>query len=139
MIRVTNHRNEEQVTPDLTPLIDIIFIVMVFLLLTASVKLQSLEVELPQTDTQALQTTEADPITINLTAHAPYWALQGKSFDTWDAFRHALLHAVQKDPDKAVVIGADKSGSVEHMLKLLAFLQQQDIKATQLLMEEDKS
>lgn len=139
MIRATHSRDEEQLTPDLTPLIDIIFIVMVFLLLTASVKLQSLEVELPQTDTQVLQTTEADPVTINLTAHAPYWALQGKSYEAWDAFSHALLRAVQENPDKPVVIGADKSGSVEHMLKLLAFLQQQDIKATQLLMEEDKS
>lgn len=139
MIRATHSRDEEQLIPDLTPLIDIIFIVMVFLLLTASVKLQSLEVELPQTDTQVLQTTEADPVTINLTAHAPYWALQGKPFETWNAFSHALLRAVQENPDKPVVIGADKSGSVEHMLKLLAFLQQQDIKATQLLMEEDKS
>ncbi|MEJ2763724.1 biopolymer transporter ExbD [Photobacterium sp. MCCC 1A19761] len=140
MIRVaSNSRDEDQLTPDLTPLIDIIFIVMVFLLLTASVKLQSLEVELPQTDTRALQTTEADPVTINLMAHAPYWALQGKPFETWDAFSQALLNEVKTHPDKPVVIGADKSGSVEHMLKLLAFLQQQDIKATQLLMEEDKS
>ncbi|QSA20928.1 biopolymer transporter ExbD, partial [Vibrio furnissii] len=37
-------------TPDLTPLLDIIFIVMVFLMLTAAVKLDSLDVSLPTSD-----------------------------------------------------------------------------------------
>lgn len=140
MIRVDNSSSlDDDLKPDLTPLLDIIFIVMVFLLLTASVKLQSLEVELPQTETQTLQTTESDPVTVNLTAQAPYWALQGSPVANWDEFKQALLKEVKANPDKPVVIGADKSGSVENMLKLLAFLQQHEIKATQLLMEEDKS
>ncbi|MCQ1058477.1 ExbD/TolR family protein [Photobacterium sp. DNB23_23_1] len=130
---------DDDLKPDLTPLLDIIFIVMVFLLLTASVKLQSLEVELPQTETQALQETESDPITVNITSTEPYWALQGEEIDSWDAFKTALTQEVKANPDKPVVIGADKAGSVENMLKLLAFLQQNEIKATQLLMEEDKS
>ncbi|AJR08962.1 biopolymer transporter ExbD [Photobacterium gaetbulicola] len=129
---------DDDLKPDLTPLLDIIFIVMVFLLLTASVKLQSLDVELPQTDTQALQETQADPITVNITATEPYWALQGIQIDSWDAFKAALLKEVKASPHKPVVIGADRAGSVENMLKLLAFLQQNKIKATQLLMEEDK-
>ncbi|MCW8327750.1 biopolymer transporter ExbD [Photobacterium sp. SDRW27] len=140
MIRVTDDFNSgDDLKPDLTPLLDIIFIVMVFLLLTASVKLQSLEVELPQTETKTLQTTEADPITVNLTAEPPYWALQGNPIESWDELKQALLKEVKAGPDKPVVIGADKAGSVENMLKLLAFLQQHEIKATQLLMEEDKS
>ncbi|PSW21320.1 biopolymer transporter ExbD [Photobacterium sanctipauli] len=129
----------DELKPDLTPLLDIIFIVMVFLLLTASVKIQSLDVELPQTETQALQETESDPITVNITAESPYWALQGNEIEDWDAFKTELLKEVKANPDKPVVIGADKAGTVENMLKLLAFLQQNDIKATQLLMEEDKS
>lgn len=140
MIRVGNSSQfDDELKPDLTPLLDIIFIVMVFLLLTASVKLQSLEVELPQTETQTLQTTESDPVTVNLTAQAPYWALQGRPVESWDEFTQALLKEVKANPDKPIVIGADKAGSVENMLKLLAFLQQHEIKATQLLMEEDKS
>lgn len=140
MIRTNNASQfEDDLTPDLTPLLDIIFIVMVFLLLTASVKLESLEVELPQTETKVLQTTESDPVTINLTAKSPFWALQGKPVESWKAFQQALLKEIKTNPDKPVVIGADKAGSVENMLKLLAFLQQHDIKATQLLMEEDNS
>ncbi|EAS45091.1 biopolymer transporter ExbD [Photobacterium profundum] len=138
MISVSHtYRNDDELKPDLTPLLDIIFIVMVFLLLTASVKLKALDVELPKTETQILQTTEADPITINLIAKEPYWALQGQSFNTWDSFTVALLKQVKDGPTKPVVIGADKNASVEQMLKLLAFLQQHEIKATQLLMEDN--
>jgi len=140
MIRVNNSSQfEDELKPDLTPLLDIIFIVMVFLLLTASIKLQSLEVELPQTETKTLQTTESDPVTVNLTAQPPYWALQGNPIESWEEFKQVLLKEVKANPDKPIVIGADKAGSVENMLKLLAFLQQHEIKATQLLMEEDKS
>lgn len=50
MIKSSAKHNDFGLTPDLTPLLDIIFIVMVFLLLTASVRLESLEVALPTTD-----------------------------------------------------------------------------------------
>ncbi|MGD6735958.1 ExbD/TolR family protein [Photobacterium leiognathi subsp. mandapamensis] len=129
----------DDMAPDLTPLLDIIFIVMVFLLLTATVKIKSLDVDLPQTATKTLQTTQADPITINLVANAPHWALQGENVNDWDSFKQSLLQEVKASPNKPVVIGADKTASVEQMLKLLAFLQENNIKATQLLMEESSS
>lgn len=139
MISINNHQqNTDELNPDLTPLLDIIFIVMVFLLLTATVKIKALDVELPQTATQILQTTKADPITINLVAAEPYWALDGQSVDNWDNFSQQLLAAVKAQANKPVVIGADKKASVEQMLKLLAFLQKNDIKATQLLMEDQQ-
>lgn len=131
-----NHQETDELNPDLTPLLDIIFIVMVFLLLTATVKIKALNIELPQTSTKILQTTKADPIVINIIATQPYWALQGQSINNWDNFEQQLLEEVKKHPDKPVVIGADKKASVEQMLKLLAFLQKNDIKATQLLMED---
>ena len=139
MISINNsQRNADELNPDLTPLLDIIFIVMVFLLLTATVKIKALEVELPQTSTQILQTTKADPIAINLVATEPFWALQGQSINTWNSFTQQLLAEVKTNPNKPVVIGADKKASVEQMLKLLAFLQKNDIKATQLLMEDQQ-
>ncbi len=139
MISINNsQQNADELNPDLTPLLDIIFIVMVFLLLTATVKIKALEVELPQTSTQILQTTKADPIAINLVATEPFWALQGQSINTWNSFTQQLLAEVKTNPNKPVVIGADKKASVEQMLKLLAFLQKNDIKATQLLMEDQQ-
>ncbi len=58
MIKTPHSSNTQSLAPDLTPLLDIIFIVMVFLLLTASVKLESLEVELPSSDVKNVSVAE---------------------------------------------------------------------------------
>ncbi|MEF1291304.1 ExbD/TolR family protein, partial [Vibrio sp. M260118] len=66
MIKVKQGENRFGLTPDLTPLLDIIFIVMVFLMLTAAVKLDSLEVDLPTTDSQVVSEVDTKSLTINI-------------------------------------------------------------------------
>lgn len=137
MIRVSQESEAESILPDLTPLLDIIFIVMVFLLLTASIKLQTLEVDLPTSDTTAISEVDNKSVTINILANAPYWALQGEQFDDWDGFKKALVSLVTVDPEADILIASDKTAQIQHMVKLLAFLQENQISATQLLIEED--
>ena len=139
MIKLTNDTSAESFQPDLTPLLDIIFIVMVFLLLTATVKLQSLEVSLPSAETEAVSDVDSKSLTVNILEKAPYWGLDGKSYSSWDSFTQILLIQVKQKPDFQVVIASDKSAKIQHMVKLLAFLQDNDIKATQILMDENKS
>lgn len=126
----------ESQQPDLTPLLDIIFIVMVFLLLTATVKLQSLEVTLPSADTESVSEVNSQSITINILQEDPYWGLNGESFITWQSFTSELLEQVKTKPKFQVVIASDKAAEIQHMVKLLAFLQDNNIKATQILMDE---
>lgn len=137
MISLSNisEGNSDQ-QPNLTPLLDIIFIVMVFLLLTANVELKSLDIDLPTTETKILQTTAANPITLNLMATSPQWAIDGTSSTDWQQFTTQVLSLVKMSPQKPIVIGADKNASVEDILSLLAFLQKNQIKVAQLLMEE---
>ncbi|AMG01543.1 ExbD/TolR family protein [Vibrio mimicus] len=125
-------------TPDLTPLLDIIFIVMVFLLLTASVRLESLEVALPTTDSPVVNEVDKESITINLLATEPYWAIDGKPYLDWHNFSLALLETVQSSK-RPIVIGADQGAEVQQLVKLLGFLQEHGIQATQLLTEPPHS
>ncbi|EOW2077682.1 ExbD/TolR family protein [Vibrio mimicus] len=125
-------------TPDLTPLLDIIFIVMVFLLLTASVRLESLEVALPTTDSPVVNEVDKESITINLLATEPYWAIDGKPYLDWHNFSLALLETVQSSK-RPIVIGADQGAEVQQLVKLLGFLQEHGIQATQLLTEPSHS
>ncbi len=125
------------VVPDLTPLLDIIFIVMVFLLLTANIQIQTLEVDIPQTkDGNALASKQEEVIAINVFAKAPLWALQENTYEEWESFKQAILSEVEKYPKKPLVIAADKNARVEDMLALLAFLQSKNIHNTNLVMEE---
>lgn len=124
-------------TPDITPLLDIIFIVLVFLMLTANIPLQSLEVDLPTTDSKALSPVQDNKaMTINLLAGEPAWALQGEQYADWDSFKPALSDNLEALQQAELVLSSDKAVTVDNMLRLLAFLQEHDIKATQILMEE---
>lgn len=123
--------------PDLTPLLDITFIVMVFLLLTAAVKFESLDVSLPTTDSNMTSAVDKQSITVNLLASDPYWALEGKHYIDWNNFTQALLEE-SNNSKRPIIIGADKAAEVQHLVKLLAFLQENGIAATQLLTEEPK-
>ncbi|MCE7598762.1 ExbD/TolR family protein [Vibrio fluvialis] len=135
MIKSVPHKNEFGLTPDLTPLLDIIFIVMVFLMLTAAVKLDSLDVTLPTSDSDVVTAVESQSLTINITAAEPYWAIDGQAYLDWHNFTLALLEAHQHN-QRPIVIGADKNSEVQHLVKLLAFLQENGIQATQLLTEK---
>ncbi|EHG1302364.1 biopolymer transporter ExbD [Vibrio parahaemolyticus] len=135
MIKVPQDNNRNGLTPDLTPLLDIIFIVMVFLMLTAAVKLDSLDVALPSTDSQAVAEVDKQSITVNILKDEPYWAINGQTYMDWENFTLALLEE-SKSTDKPIVIGAEKTANIQSLVQLLGFLQENGIQATQLLTEE---
>ncbi|MDW2328536.1 biopolymer transporter ExbD [Vibrio sp. 1401] len=135
MIKVPQDNNRNGLTPDLTPLLDIIFIVMVFLMLTAAVKLGSLDVALPSSDSQAVAEVDKQSITVNILKDEPYWAINGQTYIDWENFTLALLEE-SKSTDKPIVIGAEKTANIQSLVQLLGFLQENGIQATQLLTEE---
>lgn len=135
MIKTPQDNTRNDLTPDLTPLLDIIFIVMVFLMLTAAVKLDSLDVNLPSTESQAVADVDKQSIMVNILKDEPYWAINGKTYIDWDNFTLALLEE-SKSSDKPIVIGAEKTANIQSLVQLLGFLQENGIQATQLLTEE---
>ena len=137
MIKAPQDNHSHGLTPDLTPLLDIIFIVMVFLMLTAAVKLDSLDVNLPSTDSQAVTEVDKESITVNILKEEPHWAINGKAYINWENFTLALLEE-SKSTDKPIVIGAEKTADIQSLVKLLGFLQENGIQATQLLTEESQ-
>ncbi|MCY9870705.1 ExbD/TolR family protein [Vibrio barjaei] len=135
MIKVSQNHQQSSLYPDLTPLLDIIFIVMVFLMLTASVRLESLQVDLPTTESSAVSEVDTQSITVNILAQEPYWAIDGKHYIDWENFKLALLE--QSSSSKSpIIIGAEKTADVQHLVQLLAFMQENGISATQLLTDE---
>ncbi|GLS91069.1 biopolymer transporter ExbD [Psychromonas marina] len=130
-------------TPDLTPLLDIIFIVMVFLLLTANITVKTLTLDVPSTEhSDVLQTQNEQVIAIslladnNLSAQGNGWAIEEMHYPDFDGFSKTLLGLHKKFPERPVVIASDKLVSVERMLQLLAFMQKNNINATNIIMDE---
>ena len=137
MIHHAKSDSEQGNTIDLTPLIDIIFIVLVFLLLTANTQLLTLPVDIPeQGDAQLLPIQAPQPIAISILAAAPHYALEQQTFDQWDSFKAAFLTIHKRAPERAVIIAADQDAPVQPLMKLLALLQTQQIDQTQVVMEK---
>lgn len=143
MIQSHSQFSDEEFKPDLTPMLDIIFIVMVFLLLTANVSVQTLNVDIPKTEESNTLTRPDKPVisvailySYDRSESANQWAVDGTEFHDWEQFTAALLKARNETPDKAIVIAADKKANVESMLNLLAFMQTNHISATNIVMEE---
>lgn len=140
MIQSHSRFLEDEFKPDLTPMIDIIFIVMVFLLLTANVSVQTLNVDIPKTEeTNQLTSPDKPVISIGiLHSEEQKWALDGEKFNDWNTFTSALLKTRNRFPDKPLVIAADKKANVESLLNLFSFMQKHQIPATNIVMEEQQ-
>ncbi|MEZ9232167.1 ExbD/TolR family protein [Vibrio amylolyticus] len=125
--------------PDLTPLLDIIFIVMVFLLMTANIDIKTMDIDVPTTDeTQVLTPIDTEVIAVNLLIASPHWAIEQQSFASWDDFSSALIRTTKQHPKRDIVIGSDKDVPVEKMLQLLSFMQKNQMNATSIIMDEEK-
>lgn len=136
MIHLPQTEQELDVGADMTALIDIIFIMLVFFMLTANVRLQALPVDVPPHGGDSTQTlVDTDTHNINVMAEAPYWALNGERFTDFEAFEQQLLARLQTNPKASLVVAADKEADVQHLMRLLATLQAQSISQTQILME----
>ena len=136
MIRV-QQKSQINSSLELTPLIDIIFIVVVFLLLTANTRLLSLPVDIPDSDSEiALHEESEKPLTISLLDKSPIYAIGEDRFYEWAEFKQALLVNIADQKDRALSIAAARDSDVEPLLKLLALLNEQQITNTQILMED---
>ncbi len=122
--------------PDMTALLDVIFILLVFLLLTANVAPRALEVSLPEEGSESSELLNIDePITITLFDDADHWALGKQEYRNWITFETALAAKVATMDNPQVVLAADKDVSLQQLLKLFSWLQRHDLKAAQVLMQ----
>ena len=130
--------SESNLIPDLAPLLDLIFIVMVFLLLTTNISIQTLEIDIPKTkDDEALQEQQKDVITVNITTGENPWAIDEKTYSDFEIFQQNLLSTVDDNKSKSIIIGVDRKTKVELMMKLLAFLQKNKLKTAEIIMEKE--
>ncbi len=136
MITSKKGGDEDNLTPDLTSLMDIIFIVMVFLLLTANIQVQTLEVAIPKAEsTSELASTNDNVLAVTVPVADGIWGLQDEEFTDWESFTFAFEAALKQRPDRPVIIASDKKTSVEKLLKLFEFMQLHKIQATNIMME----
>jgi len=137
-LSTNNNRSSDIGFPDLTALLDVIFILLVFLLLTANVAPKALTVNLPEKGReQARDVNQKSPITITLFAGEERWALDGKEYVNWLVFELSLSDRVRALDDPQIILAGDKDVSLERLLQLFSWLQGHGLSAAQVLMQPD--
>jgi biopolymer transport protein ExbD len=122
---------------ELTPLIDVIFIVIVFLLLTANVRLLSLPVTVPVTDDiETASKTTQSIIAITVSNDNAGWYLEKAYFSDWSLFRTHLLVAIKEKPESKITLAADQQADVQRFVKVLTLLQQQQVTDTRIIVQK---
>ena len=104
-MRRYSHQVEEEAGIDLTPMLDVVFIMLIFFIVTSSfIKESGIEVNRPQADTASSQ--EKGNILIAVTADGQVW-LDKQVVDVRSVRAH-VERMRQEQPEGVVVVQADK-------------------------------
>ncbi len=121
--------------PDLTPLLDVMFMLIVFFLLTANAVPYALDVNLPE-DAEAVSQAVEDPdmLSVTLLPGEDGWKINETFYNEEQAFKKALKAQVQDN--KQIIIIGDKDVSMQKLLSVMAFLRKHNIEAADIVMEQ---
>lgn len=120
--------------PDLTPLLDIVFMLIVFLILTINTSLYSLEVNVPQDkDAVSQAVTDDKSISVHLLEKEKGWKINESSYLSEKEFRKDLAKIATAE--YSVMIISDKDAPVEKLVSLLTFLEKKKISKANIMVE----
>ncbi len=112
-------KRREHLSPDLTPLIDVVFLILIFFLVSSTFKKEELALMLTLPDTRsATQRIEKEQINIELGCEAIAYRGEEVTFERLDG----LLGSVQ-EREKPVNVRIDKSVPYARVVRLLDLLE----------------
>ena len=112
-------RKREILTPDLTPLIDVVFILLIFFIVSSVFKKEELALLLTLPDSQA-QEVEVEIKQINIELSKNELALKGKKL-TFIELEEQLKAITKKD--KPIIVRIDKDVQYDRIVIILDLLQ----------------
>lgn|SRR5690606_2620450 len=122
--------------PDMTPMLDVMFILLVFFLLTMGTVLQSLDLQLPTAVEEQLPDVNK-PRHIMLEIREGAYAIDGRTYTGFDDFKAGFEGSLKEKPDYDVIVAGDRRVSIEELLKVLTYLQAQGVEAANILMHKE--
>ncbi len=132
-----NDQEGSPLYPDLTTLLDILFILLVFFILTAGVSYRSLDLTLPSDVSEELsQPDQSQHFMLEIRKRG--YALDGILVETLDALKPKISAALSEKPENKFIVAGDKSVSLDRFLSLLTYLQSRGIEAANILMKNEK-
>ncbi|MCY4324455.1 MAG: biopolymer transporter ExbD [Betaproteobacteria bacterium] len=123
----------QDIAVDLTALLDILFVLLVFFMLTAGIALQSLDLKLPASDKANLPAPVPGAAAVLEIRPAGY-AIDGQLVSDLDQLG-ALLAASSSDRNRRLIIAGDRDIPLQRLLEVLTYLKGQGVEAASILMQ----
>ena len=141
MLPLHNSNTNSLAMPDITALLDVLFILLVFMLLTAAIKLDMLTVTLPTTGSEALPIeTIQKPLVLSLQYNEQElrltYGLAEQPFESLEPLLVVLTNT--KKTDKTLVLAVDKNTPSHYLIDLLSKLSAENFTVANLLIENNK-
>ncbi len=126
------HQRREHITPDLTPLIDVVFILLIFFIVSSVFKKEELALALDLPASSAKE-HEVAPKQLSIELSPNSLAYLGKVI-TFEKLDSELQKVIKKD--KPVIVRIDKKVKYERIVKVLDILQKYSLTNLALVTEE---
>jgi biopolymer transport protein ExbD len=136
MLPLHNQHTNSPVMPDITALLDVLFILLVFMLLTAAIKLDMLSVTLPTSgsEAQSIETTKKTVVlSIQYTDKQITYGLADQPFDSLEQIFTSLSST--NKTDQTLVLAVDKNTPSHYLIDLLSKLSAENFAVANLLIE----
>jgi len=126
-------KRRESLGMDLTPIIDVIFILLIFFMVSSVFKKEdfALKLDLPSAQAKALEVKQ-DEVLIEI--NTLFYAIKGIKVPFASLKNHL---ADIKNKNKTIIVRIDKKVSYERVIKVLDILQQYDLNNLALITKEE--
>ena len=110
-------RNKPRLMPDVTPLVDVVFLLLIFFMITTTFfQAPGLKVDLPGSKHRDAE-QEKKEITVTITAEGEYRF--GAELVPFDDLENRLLNQSRRDPEYQVIIRADSQTPHRFVVRLM--------------------
>ncbi len=143
-LRGSSSRREE-ITVELTPLIDVVFLLLIFFLLTSSIsqanssssREASIPIDLPEARSGSA-TVSGDPVTLSVTKDGKIVVEGGGGELTGRSIEEKLLNLYKADPKAQILLRGDSGASHGRVIELLDVVKQIGFKKVDLIIARPK-
>ena len=120
---------------NVVPYIDVMLVLLVIFMVTAPLLSQGVRVELPTAKTEVLPENPRPPLVVSVDAMGRFYLDQSKTHLEADALALALQAAVEKEPDRTVLILGDRHIDYGRMMEAMVLLKQAGVSKIGLMTE----
>lgn len=126
--------------PDLTPMLDILFILLVFFMLAVGQVFQTMDLTLPQSAANEQSSLPREQVLVlSMGQASDSYAINDRKLEGLEAFKAEILKAVQENPEHKIVLAGDRNVSLERLLSVLTFLNDNGVQTANILMQSGEN